>query len=109
MTNEVSRAGGSGVKPDPAHRLPAMSALSIRDAGLLSCCVETIRNYEGDEVEGTVIECPRCARLMNVKSGQWQWKPVDTTEARVFRGESRKGLPKRGGRWTTLPPAPGAR
>ena len=45
----------------------------IKVGGLMRCCVQTYREYDGPEHEGTVLLCKWCSDSMIVKDGVWQW------------------------------------
>lgn len=45
----------------------------IRIGGLMRCCTETIRAYEGPQDEGTVLACRYCSETSIVRDGAWEW------------------------------------
>ena len=82
-----------------------MSDLPILTGGLMSCCIETIKQFTGRDDDGVIIGCDECGRSLQVKKQRWRWLPVDTTAPRTFASGLMTGMdpgPKRGGRWTRL-------
>jgi hypothetical protein len=48
----------------------------VRHGGLLRCCIETIEHYEGEVVEGKVLDCqhePPGNASLRFHDGAWGW------------------------------------
>lgn len=52
-----------------------MSNRHVRIGGLLRCCIETIRVYEGPEERGTIVTCLHCHQptIIMAYDGVWEW------------------------------------
>ena len=54
------------IKPKP-DRIP------FNQGGLMRCCIATLADHEGDESDGTKLECKYCGNPMHVVDGCWAW------------------------------------
>ena len=53
-----------------------MSERAIYIGGLMRCCIQTIREYDGPESEGLAIPCKfheDASKVIVIKNGAWQW------------------------------------
>lgn len=53
-----------------------MSDRSIYIGGLFRCCVQSIKEYDGPETEGTTVACrahPQDGPQAVVEGGAWRW------------------------------------
>lgn len=57
-----SHLGGTVVNRDP-----------IRSAGLLRCCIQTLRQRETPGEEGDVQPCQHCSSWARFRDGAWEW------------------------------------
>jgi hypothetical protein len=52
---------------------------ALRIGGVQRCCIATLDDYTGPDVEGTVLPCTYCTSSLIMRDGAWEWNRPDRT------------------------------